>query len=213
MLLGTIEPSEEKNREQMLRRTAPRLLHRASWIPWLVLTALLLAIDQLTKLAAVRHLKGEPAVSLIPGVLELSFLENAGAAFGLFRNMQWGFVLFALIISGVSMLCLLRISAGRRFAPLRAVCALICAGALGNMLDRIAGGKVIDFIYISLINFPIFNLADIYVTVSCVLLLILLFFVYSEEELHRLLFQRRRREYLEELARKLKEVKEETDHE
>ena len=60
---------------------------------------------------------------------------------------------------------------------------LICSGAIGNMIDRVSRGYVVDFFYFKLINFPIFNVADCYVTVAAFLLIVLIFFYYKEEEL------------------------------
>ena len=70
--------------------------------------------------------------------------------------------------------------------------SLIAAGAIGNMIDRIRFDYVVDFIYFVLINFPIFNVADIYVTVSTVILVILLLFVYKEEDLSFISFKQKR---------------------
>ena len=70
----------------------------------------------------------------------------------------------------------------RRMLPLRLITVALAAGAIGNMIDRIVHHYVVDFIYFCLIDFPIFNVADIYVTCSCVLALILIFFYYEDEE-------------------------------
>lgn len=143
---------------------------------------ILTALDQVSKYLAVRYLKDQTALRIIPGVLELQYLENRGAAFGMMRNMQVLFILFACIITAAAFVFFLRLSANRRFLPLRIICILISAGAIGNMIDRIRLGYVIDFLYVSLIDFPIFNVADIYVTVGCAALIILLIFVYKEED-------------------------------
>ncbi len=179
-------------------------------IVWGLTAIALTAIDQLTKLAAVRLLRGNPAKTIIPGVFELEYLENHGAAFGMLQNKHWIFILFALVIVVLSVLAFRRIPDTKRFLALKAICVLICSGAVGNMIDRLLHGYVIDFLYFSLIDFPIFNVADIYVTVSCALLLILLFFVYSEEELQLLTRPRSRERYLRELASKIQEAKDDT---
>ena len=171
----------------------------------LLAVAALIVLDQLTKLAAVKILKDRPARSVIPGVFELEYLENHGAAFGMMQNKHWIFVLFALFIVVLGVLAFRRIPASGRFLPLQIVCILIVSGAIGNMIDRILHGYVIDFLYFSLINFPIFNVADIYVTVSCFMLLILLFFFYSEEELQQLTRSGKRTRYLRELSEKIRE--------
>ena len=71
----------------------------------------------------------------------------------------------------------------KRFLPLRAVAMFIAGGAVGNMIDRVALGYVVDFFYFELIDFPIFNVADIYVTCATIVLALLILFYYKEEEL------------------------------
>ena len=100
-----------------------------------------------------------------------------------------GVVLLALLAVLISAACFWfyrRLPAAGKFLWLRICCMMLCAGALGNMIDRLVHRFVIDFIYVSLIDFPVFNLADIYVCVSCALMLILLIFVYKEEDLQGL---------------------------
>ena len=137
---------------------------------------LLLALDQLTKYLAYTVLKGSGPVVLFPGVFEFRYLENQGAAFGMMENMQWIFILFALVISAAAFWIYLRMPVERRLLPLRILCVTLTAGALGNMIDRILHHFVIDFLYFSLIEFPIFNVADIYVCVSTGIFLLLLLF-------------------------------------
>ena len=74
----------------------------------------------------------------------------------------------------------------RRYLPLKACLVLIVSGAAGNLIDRVVQGYVVDFLYFKLIDFPIFNVADCYVTVATAILLFLLMFYYSDEELEAL---------------------------
>ena len=76
-----------------------------------------------------------------------------------------------------------RIPLNRRFLPLNIIAVGIFAGAAGNLIDRVIHHYVIDFFYFKLINFPIFNVADIYVVVACILFILLMLFYYKEEEL------------------------------
>ena len=76
-----------------------------------------------------------------------------------------------------------RLPEGRRFLPLRLVGTLLTAGAIGNMIDRTLNSFVVDFLYFKLIDFPVFNVADCYVTVGAALLAVLILFYYKEEEL------------------------------
>ena len=147
-----------------------------------VLTALLVLLDQATKLAAVSALKdGDPFV-LIPGVFQLQYLENRGAAFGLLQNARIFFLAVTLIALAAVIYVLVRLPLKRKYIVLRFLMVLIAAGAVGNMIDRVFLGYVRDFLYFSLIDFPIFNVADIYVTCATILLILLLLFYYKEED-------------------------------
>ena len=130
----------------------------------------LIAADLLTKLTASKL--GSREVVLIPGVLSLSYIENHGAAFGIMQGRQWLLIVIsAVIITAAVVFCIRRIR-DTRYRYLRVLTVFLVAGALGNMIDRIMLGYVRDFIYFKLIDFPVFNVADIYVTVSAVLILI-----------------------------------------
>lgn len=130
----------------------------------------LIAADLLTKLTASKL--GSREVVLIPGVLSLSYIENRGAAFGIMQGRQWLLIVIsAVIIAAAVVFCIRRIR-DTRYRYLRVLTVFLVAGALGNMIDRIMLGYVRDFIYFKLIDFPVFNVADIYVTVSAVLILI-----------------------------------------
>ena len=130
----------------------------------------LIAADLLTKLTASKL--GSREVVLIPGVLSLSYIENRGTAFGIMQGRQWLLIVIsAVIIAAAVVFCIRRIR-DTRYRYLRVLTVFLVAGALGNMIDRIMLGYVRDFIYFKLIDFPVFNVADIYVTVSAVLILI-----------------------------------------
>lgn len=137
-------------------------------------TALFTALDQLTKYLAVRFLKNAPDIILIPGVFQLSYLQNQGAAWGMFAGMRWIFlVLTLLVLAGIILVVRRLPSDNKVYLPFFALCMLLAAGALGNALDRLFRGYVVDFFYFSLINFPVFNVADCFVCVSLFLLVIL----------------------------------------
>ena len=149
--------------------------------------AILVAADQITKWMAVLHLKNQPAKVLINNVFELYYLENRGAAFGIFQGKRVIFLIITIIILGFLAYCFWRIPYTRKYATLRGVLVLIAAGAVGNFIDRMYNGYVVDFFYFKVINFPIFNVADIYVTCSAIFLAVLLIFCYKEEDLNQLL--------------------------
>jgi signal peptidase II len=154
-----------------------------------LLLIVLIIIDQITKYLAVENLKGKASFVVINGVFELHYLENRGAAFGLLQNQKVFFVVIAVIILAVILYVLWKSPYHRIYIKLHIALTCIAAGAIGNLIDRIRFDYVVDFFYFSLINFPIFNVADIYVTFSAVALVVLLLFVYKEADLEFLSFR------------------------
>lgn len=153
-----------------------------------LLLAFLVTADQLTKQAAVRGLKDKPAVSLINGVLELNYLENRGAAFGLLQNQKFFFVIVAVVFLCVISYVLIKAPGEKKYDRLNLLLVVIASGAVGNLIDRLKNDYVVDFIYIVLIDFPIFNVADMYVTFSAALLVIQVLFVYGDNDFNFLGF-------------------------
>lgn len=149
---------------------------------YFLICALMVAVDQISKYFAVINLKGRENAVWIKNVFELQYVENDGAAFSSFSGKQG----FLLVVTIAVMLFVIfefvRIPDGKRYAWLRIDFLMIVAGALGNMIDRVRQGYVVDFFYFVPINFPRFNVADIYVTLAMPLLIILLFFVYKDNE-------------------------------
>ena len=158
--------------------------HKIEKMFWADLCIALLGVlaDQFTKYLAVACLKDRPAFPLIPGVLELRYLENRGAAFGLLQNQKIFFVIMTCLILAFCLYVLTRMPSGKKYRIWHVTGGLLMAGALGNFIDRLRLDYVIDFIYIRLIDFPIFNVADILITCVCVIALILVFFGRYREE-------------------------------
>ena len=161
-------------------------------IKWLILdmiiSAVLVFFDQFTKIWAVGRLKdGEPIV-LINGVLQFYYLPegNTGAAFGILTGHRILFLCIALFVVAAVLYALFCIPRTGKYMFLRILLVFIAAGGAGNMIDRFRLGYVIDFIYFYLINFPIFNVADCYVTVSTILVALLILFKYKEDDLKEL---------------------------
>ena len=150
-----------------------------------VSVCILVFLDQFTKQIVVQQLKGQSAYVLIRNVFQLEYLENRGAAFGLFQNQRIFFYISVLVISLVVIWFYGKVPMEKKYLPLRICAVLILSGAFGNCIDRIRLNYVVDFFYFKLINFPIFNVADIYVTVAAFLLIVLVLFYYKEEELDR----------------------------
>lgn len=153
-----------------------------SYIIAIIAIILGVALDQYTKALAVEHLK-DGAIPLIDGVFELRYLENRGAAFGMLQNQQTFFLIVAVITLAAMTLIYVRMPHTKKYVPLRICLVSIVAGAIGNMIDRIRLDYVIDFFYFKLINFPIFNVADIYATCASILLILLLIIYYKDEDI------------------------------
>ena len=147
-----------------------------------VLFAVLVCLDLMTKLWAQNTLPEKP-ISLIQGVFELRYLENRGAAFGLLQNQRTFFIILTIIFLAAMVYAYMRIPSDKKYLPLRLLVIIVSAGAFGNFYDRLKLTYVRDFLYFSLIDFPIFNVADIYVTCSAVAFFILVVFVYKEDDL------------------------------
>ena len=146
-----------------------------------VLIALLTAADQWTKAVSAEKLKNEPYV-LIRGVLEFRYLENHGMAFSLLQNQMTFFFIGTVVFFSVALYFWFRLPKTRKMRWLRLILIVLAAGGLGNFIDRCRFRYVRDFIYFSLIDFPIFNVADIFVTVSATVLVLLILFYYKDED-------------------------------
>jgi signal peptidase II len=147
-------------------------------LPWLLLSVLWIAIDQLTKWWALAALQpaGLPH-PVIPGFLNWTLDFNTGAAFSFLAHsggwQRWFFVLLALVISGALVVWLARTA--RREWRTALPLALVIGGALGNLIDRLHASQVTDFIQVYYRDwyYPIFNVADCGITVGAVLLILL----------------------------------------
>lgn len=144
---------------------------------------LMVFIDQISKNAIVKNLKGKENLVLINKVFELEYVENDGAAFSSFAGKQGFLLLVTVLILLAFAIEFVRIPEGKRYTLMRIDFVMIIAGAVGNMIDRVKQGYVVDFFYFVPINFPRFNVADIYVTLAMVLLIVLIFAYYKDEEI------------------------------
>lgn len=157
-----------------------------------LLILLLVAFDQTVKYFASALLEKQGSIVLWEGVLQLTYLKNTGGIFGVLQN-QTLFILFVVIILILVVAYLLaKLPDKPKFTKLHIVLSVLLAGSLGNLTDRIRFGYVIDFIYFVGIDFPIFNVADIMISVSTFVLIGLLIFYYKEKDLDFLTFKQKR---------------------
>ena len=173
-----------------------------------ILVNILIFLDQITKKVAQLHLKNNDAIPIIPEVFELKYLENTSAAFGmdpisllhkifqfdiftnnpaLYLNVRMGFFyLITFVVILILIHIYTRIPNEKRFRYLDYVLLFFIAGAIGNFIDRVSLKYVIDFFYFKLIDFPIFNVADIYVTCAAFAMIGLGLFYYKDEDLEQI---------------------------
>ena len=159
----------------------------------MLIAAVLLALDQFTKYLVTLHLKGQPALVLIDGVLELQYFGNTGIAFSLFQNRKSFILITGFLVLAVILFFLLRVPGQKKYRSVHVLMSVLIAGALGNIVDRIRFDYVVDFISFVLIHYPIFNVADCYIVVSAILLFLLFMFFYKEEDLEFLSFKKKAR--------------------
>lgn len=154
-----------------------------------LLAAFLIAADQISKYFAILRLKNQSSYSVVDGVFELHYLENRGAAFGMLEGQKFFFIFIGSMILCVIIYVIFKTPYQKMYIKLHITLVFIASGAIGNLIDRIRYDYVVDFLYFSLINFPVFNVADIYVTLAAVHLAVLLLFVYKESDLEFLTFR------------------------
>ena len=135
----------------------------------------IVAADQVTKYLTVANIPLYQDVPFLPGVLNLTYVRNTGAAFSSFEGQQWLFALIFLVFTVLIFWEYYRAPMG--FTPFERWCiAAVYGGGLGNMIDRVRLGFVVDMIETSFMDFPVFNVADCFITCGCILLLIHLIF-------------------------------------
>ncbi len=150
-------------------------------IPW-VIFVILIAVDQISKMLAVKNLRDKEAYKLIKNILHFEYTTNAGAAWGMLSGKIPMFLILTVIITFIIVYIYLKTPNGKKYNFVKAALILILAGAIGNMIDRVLNGYVHDFIYFLPIDFPIFNIADSYIVVGTILLSILILFVLKDDD-------------------------------
>ena len=135
--------------------------------------------DQVTKLLVLQHIPLYSQVEAIPGLFHLTYVQNTGAAFSSFEGMRW---LFVALFAVITVLVLVEYFKKRMpFSTFERWCiAAIYGGGMGNIIDRIRLGYVVDMIEVDFMNFPVFNVADCFITCGCILLIVHLAFFNKE---------------------------------
>lgn len=139
-------------------------------IIYLIISFLLIIIDQIIKFAIVNNFQLGQVKAIIPGIFSLTRLNNTGAAWSIMSGSQWVFIISAIIASIILVYFLFRYRSNKAYA---ASITLMLAGAIGNLIDRISVGYVTDMFQLDFINFPIFNFADLCLTIGVIVLLVI----------------------------------------
>ncbi|WP_027701526.1 signal peptidase II [Metaclostridioides mangenotii] len=144
-----------------------------------LIIVVLLGIDQISKLLALKHLQDVSTIPIINNIFHLTYVENRGAAFGMLQNNQIIFVVIALIASifGMYYLCTKKIHIVGKIGIM-----LLISGALGNLIDRMRLGFVVDFLDFRIVWQYVFNIADVFVVVGTILLCIFILFFDNKEK-------------------------------
>ena len=151
------------------------------YIKGILLFLILFGIDQWTKNAATIYLKGQETKKVLGDFFVLRYLKNYGAAFGILQNKQIFLILLTAVILVMILYVYIKTPDTPHYRLIRIFSIMLAAGAMGNMYDRFAHRYVIDFLYVSLIDFPVFNVADCYVVVGALLLIVLIFTLYRND--------------------------------
>ena len=142
---------------------------------YVLFAALVVAADQFTKYLTLLYIPLHTRIDVLPGFLGLTYVQNTGAAFSSFQGQQWLFVLiFAVLTAAILWEYFKKPMPFTRFE--RWCIASVYAGGLGNMIDRVRFGYVVDMIETRFMDFPVFNVADCFITCGCIILIISLFF-------------------------------------
>ena len=143
----------------------------------IIAIVVLVSLDQFVKYLTVTHLMLKPIV-LIENIFELTYVENKGAAWSILENQIWFFILMTVIILALIAYAFYKKMIYTKLGQISLV--LICAGAIGNLIDRITHGYVIDMFSFKLINFPVFNVADICIVCGGILFVYYMMFQHDK---------------------------------
>lgn len=155
----------------------------------------IVGLDQLVKYLTIHYLSDGREVKVLGEALVLTYVQNRGMAWGLFQNGQVIFAILTPIAIAAVVFLYVRTPWEIEYRPIRIAEVMLVGGAIGNLIDRIFRydpedgslfhGYVVDMIYLKAIHFPVFNVADIFVTLSFVAMMLLLLFVYNDEEFNK----------------------------
>ncbi len=142
---------------------------------WIIISSLLVILDQGIKLLVINNLSLTDTFEFIPNIINFIYVKNTGAAFSMLSGKTFILGIFSLVVC-IALIWYLIKHTPQDIFPLISL-SLILGGAAGNLIDRLFRGFVVDYIELCFINFPVFNLADIGITVGAVLLMVYVIFI------------------------------------
>lgn len=167
-----------------------------------IILVILILVDQMSKLFITRKLLLGEEIEVIKNVFSIEYIRNTGAAWGMFPNGTIFFIIFSVIVCVGMLIVYFKIPKEKKYNYLSMVIIILVSGAIGNLIDRCFRKYVVDFFYFKLIDFPVFNIADIYVTVSAIMLIILIMFYYKEEDFQFIKFFKKKSEQMDKKGNK-----------
>jgi signal peptidase II len=141
----------------------------------LIIISIVTVLDQVSKYYAKEYLRPIGYFPIIQDVFHLTYVENRGAAFGMFQGQRWIFIVLTVAIAAAIAYSLVKIPGKSIF--LKTALSLVLGGAIGNLIDRIRFGYVVDMFDFTLINYPVFNIADSSLVIGSILLGYYLLFI------------------------------------
>ena len=144
--------------------------------------ALLTAIDQLSKFIISSGYEIGQSKTVIDGVFNITYVQNEGMAWGAFKGGRIIFIIVTVLVLIFAFYVYTRIAEEKGFLFFRILLIFFISGSVGNLIDRASKGYVVDFFHFCLINFPVFNVADVYLTVSLILMAVTVIFFFDDEK-------------------------------
>ena len=139
---------------------------------YFIIAAVVLLVDIITKYAAEGALMSVDTIPVINNIFHLTYVENRGIAFGMLSGGRIIFIIVSIIVLAALLIVILKTDKSLRTVWLKAGGALVAGGAVGNMIERVFKGYVVDFLDFRIIDFPVFNIADIAVCIGAAMLVI-----------------------------------------
>ena len=165
---------------------------RMIWILDVLVCVLALIADRVTKGIVNKNMAVGDSVNVIKGVFQFYHVENTGASWGIFKGGAVFFIILAVVVClGIAVL-ITKIPGKTKYIRLHIALSFIVAGAVGNVIDRLQKGSVTDFLYAQFIDFPVFNVADIYIVCATIWVIIMTLFIFKDEELDFLNFGKKK---------------------